>query len=716
MKKVLVFVACMAMLTSCVRDIETRGNQQGSVNEEANSFDFSTVQSVNLAVDYSAFNAPTCIQFSVYSENPFEGSNESMTLRQDIKPVFEAYTDKNGKFNDQIKLPAYAKQLYVVTGNFFVSENLMTAEVNNGAASLVAENNANVAAARRASNRAGESTKSLATLYQLSYEVDVQTGDKTDKQVYKEWQTPLGTWNSESGRPDYLMDQTKADERLLFTEEETQGLYETVTNALSANKACNPKFLSEADLIVTKESEVAVSFLGSTTCWNNTLGYYYYNESNKPARPEDVNIIMLFPNTQDGHWSRTWMPTPNFYGNIALERGDVVQLIYYPNIANGDLSGATTKFPQGTRIGFILKSNGWGMQKTQGTKKFFNSYNGFTRTKEAALSRQYNVWGASTDGLSYCNTEGLKEDDCKIKNPEGLSRTAKFAYESPEGKEYAIVSFEDACNDEDFDDVVLALKPADVFQELPKVEEKKVSTTGVYGFEDLWPSKGDYDLNDALVETTHEVAYSVKTGTTNYKIFQETFYLTTYQNYVELRSGLALTLETKQNPASIVMKKVDPQTKDTTEVSFQKDGNNYLLTEDIKAELGTTYILEINYKKPGFSKASDVATVKPFIYRNEGNGRWEVHIPFEAPTSKMIMGYFGTVDDKSDPLQDKYYVRNGNYPFAFYLHGVNIDSFRETLLARENESIMISDLYPDFLPWVISSGAEHTDWYLNPKK
>lgn len=717
MRKVVLFAAVITLFVSCVKDIEVRGSQPGSENGEANSFDFSTVQNINLSVDYSAYHAQTPVLFSVYSENPFNGSDESMSLREDIRPVYEAYTDRDGKFNDEVKLPAYAKKLYVVTGNFFITDPLMTADVTSGSVSLVAENYSSSAdASRRAARRAGELTNSLETLYQLSYEVNVATGDKTDTQIYKEWQTPLGKWDRESGRPDYLMDKSTADPRLLFTEEETQGLYETVTNALAANKTCNPKYLSPADLVLVKESEVALSFLGGVTCWNNTLGYYYYDEAHKPASTKDVNIIMLFPNTQDGTWSRSWMSNPNFYGNIALERGDVVKLMYYPNIANGDLSGATTKFPKGTRIGFIMKSNGWGMQKTQGDKKFFNSYNGGPNRKEMPLSRQYNVWGASTDGLSYCNTEGLNPNDCKIQNPDGLSRTAKFAYESPEGKEYAIIGFEDACNDEDFDDVIIALKPADVFQELPKIEEKKVSTTGVYGFEDLWPSRGDYDLNDALVEVTHEKTFSVKTETTDYKIFQETFYLTTDQNYVELQSGLALTLKTKENPSSIIMKKVNPATKDTTEAHFVLDGNTYLLTDNIKAELGTTYILELNYELPGLEKISNVAEIKPFIYRTEGTGRWEVHIPFEAPTSKMITSYFGTMDDKSVPSEGKYFVRSGNYPFAFYLEGANLDNFKETLLLRSNESVKIDELYPSFLPWVLSNGTEHADWYLYPRE
>ena len=717
MKKIVIFAAVLALVASCKdKDVFDAEAYEAL---KSNTFNFATIQEVNLSVDYSAYHVYGPVFFSVYAENPFEGSEESIKLKQNVKPVFEAYTDAKGKFNESVKLPAYAQDLYVVTGNFFVAENLLSATVKDGQAQLVAGLGDDTPAEARRSARASKmyapASTSLETLYQLSYEVDVKTGDKTDVQVYKEWMTPLGSWDSESGRPNYLLDKSTADPRLYFTDEEMEGLYETVANALVANETCQEDFRKQADLTVERESEISVAFLGSMTCWNNTLGYYYYNDTNKPTVPMDLNIIMLLPNTQDGHWKRDWCTNPKFYGNIAMNRGDVVKLMYYPNIANGDLSGATSVFPKGTKIGFIIKSNGWGMQKTRDGHKFFNSYNGLSRYSEAKLSRQYNVWGASTDGLSYCNTTGLNKNDCEYQNPEGQSRTAKFAYKNADGEEYAIVGFEDACNDLDYDDIVLALRPADAFKKLPEVEEKKTSSSGIYAFEDLWPSQGDYDMNDAMVEVTHEKTYSITLGSNDYKIKQETFMLTTYQNYVTIKSGLALTLDTKEAVSSIVMKKVDPETKDTTVANFIVDGNNYLLTDDITGELGTTYILEVNYKN-GFSKLDNAASIKPFIYRTESEGRWEVHIPFEAPTDKMIYSYFGTLDDRSVPSEGKFFVRDSDYPFAFYLDGVTIESFKETLLKRENEKVKISTLYPFFLPWVKSKGAEYADWYLHPSR
>jgi LruC domain-containing protein len=222
----------------------------------------------------------------------------------------------------------------------------------------------------------------------------------------------------------------------------------------------------------------------------------------------------------------------------------------------------------------------------------------------------------------------------------------------------------------------------------------------------LWPKKGDYDLNDAVVNAKHEKEFN-----NNGKITKETFYLTTYQNYVTLTSGLALTLETKKSPSKINLRKIANGSTVEEEASFIKDGDVYYLTSDFKGELGSTYILELVYNTP-LNSSAELASIKPFIYRSEGDMNWEVHIPMEAPTTKMKTSYFGTADDCSDPSKGLYFVREGNYPFAFYLHGVNINVFEETILKRENESKRIDEFFPGFLEWSTSNGTKNQDWYL----
>ena len=703
-------IASMAALTlmavSCKdKDLyDPDAQKPGEQKVEANTFDFSTIQDVNLTVDYSAFNTYGPVFFSVYSENPFVGEGDNEQLDENITPIYEDYTAADGKFNMNIQLPAYAQQLFVVTGNFFVSDYLIVADVVNGVANAVATK----ADAARGITRSDDDsepvvlTNDVSAMPQLSFIVD-GSGASTGERIYKDWLTPLGSWDAKSGAPSYIIKPGDVRDELICSPDEIEGLFSAVGQALDANKACNEEYRNHADLTLEKESEVTITMLGGNTCWNSSLGYYYYMEDEEPQSPADLNVIMLFPNTQDGLWTKL-KGNQSFNGNIGVKRGDAVQLKYYPNIANGgDTSEATNIFPKGIKIGFILKTNAWAMQG--------DSYgiSGYGDSK-----RKYNVWATSTNKASYCRVPVNDEGAYKYPNPNGESRSAKFAYNAPNGDKYAIITFEDACNDQDYDDVVFALKPVNSFTPLPEIEDKKTTTVGVYAFEDLWPAKGDYDLNDAVIDFKHEKLMSKLTTEKEFKISQETFYLTTYQNYVTLTSGLAVMLNLPTNVgANVVLKKKTKDAETAVETEFETVDNVIYLTNDIKAELGTTYIIVVNYEKGQVNR--NLASVQPFIFRKEdANLNWEMHIPFEAPTTKMNTAYFGTGDDASNIEAKRYFVRGGDYPFAFFLYGAKIESFMETILKRENESKTIDFVYPDFMEWSVSKGAQKPNWYLRP--
>ena len=690
-----------------------RADNQGNDTEKVNEFNFSTVSDVALTVDYSAYNPGAPVFFRVFNENPFKDDELDPT----IKPVYSNYTDGNGRFSQTVELPSYATDLYVFTGDFFVEEQLMNVKVTGSSATAVAEGVQKQAARRRASLSTGVLTHSLETLYQLSYEVDFVTGEKlADKQIYNEWKTWLGDWDAGSGRPDYLVkDDDPQRAALTFDDEDMHGIRQSIAAAVVRKEICPAVFRQSSDLTLKEPSVISVAMVGSNTCWNNCLGYYYY-QGDAPTDPKDIHVIMLFPNTQDGHSQKVREKGNNYYGNIALDRGDAVELIYYPHIAENSMEDATPIFPKDTKIGFLLKSNGWGMQKPQGNKKFFNSYK--SAKGGVTIARQYNSWSASTDGLSYCepNEEQNVYDkgSMQIPNPERASRTAKFAYVK-DGQQYAIVAFEDGANDEDYGDVILALKPVGVFQELPVPTSRTATTEGVYAYEDLWPSAGDYDMNDAVVGVKEDRVLTMFTYKNKTYMTKQIFNLYTDQNYVEKKSGLALTLETRSDavPTSIEMKKILPGTEEAVPAEFVQDGNVYLLTDNIKKELHTTYILELTYE--GGIQDIKAAKIKPFIYRDEAdNKRWEVHIPMEAPTEKMNTSYFGMFSDMSEPEQGLYYVGSGNYPFAFYLSGVSIDAFKDNILLRANEQKAIDEFFPQFIEWSTSNGKKCKDWYLHP--
>ena len=195
-----------------------------------------------------------------------------------------------------------------------------------------------------------------------------------------------------------------------------------------------------------------------------------------------------------------------------------------------------------------------------------------------------------------------------------------------------------------------------------------------------------------------------------YKTIRESFSFTTYQNYAALHSGLAFTFSLADNPTNIVFKKRPRGKSEFVDANFtvEDDNNVVILTNDINNEIGTEYLVEVTYE----NGTTNRTTVKPFIFRNtEGGKRLEIHLPFEAPTAKVDESFFGTEDDLSNPAEGIYYVRAGNYPYAFYLANGDIESFKNTLLNSAFERKPVDTVYPKFLEWSTSKGTRATDWY-----
>lgn len=721
-------VACILFIgASCSDTDEFFDKEKQTDTKEANYFDFSTTQEVDLIVDYSEFQANIPVFFSVYRENPIKNEfSINEYFDESIKPLFSGYTGKDGKFDETITLPAYAKVLHVVTGNFLVGLRRNVTSVENGEARVIVKNPLPKSSKKNAPRRVVGTGTQTTDLSKMTHLYKTSDGE----QVYKEWATPLGTWDSNSGRPSYLLDkddQNLIDKGLAFTEEEFTGMYATACAALNSGTDLKESYRQASDLTLIKDSEVSITALGSSTCWNSTLGYYYYT-GDAPTNKMDLNIIMIFPNTQDGEWPRGNYPNNKYNGNIGTIRGDVIQLKYYPPTSDGgiDLTKETTIFPEGTKIGFILKTNAWG----QRGKDY--AVNGYTTSSYYAKK---NIWASSTDGLSYAPDGG------KFPNPDGEARSAKFSYTAPNGNKYVIVSFEDACDDKDYDDLMFALNPANAFDfgDEAQIESRKSYDWEVWAFEDLWPSKGDYDMNDAVIEIRHEMEYySHGNLSSDEMLSNEAFYLTTYRNYVTRENGLGFKItwvsgfSTKNDLATIYLKKILPnQTEPVPVAQFMNNGNKYyfmpefsklsdnvfLLTNDISKELGASYVVEVTYTKA--RSASGVSSIKPFIYRpanskdNPYNFRWEVHIPKDQPVDKGNESLYKSQPQENSTSSNPYYGI-GYYPYAFQLKGVDISNFENTILKRSNESRPIDEFFPGFIEWSTSKGKTNTDWYLHP--
>lgn len=188
---------------------------------------------MRLNVDYSAFKTYGPVFFGVYTQNPIITVEDAPDdqWNEAVTPIFEDYTEANGKYSATIELPTYAQHLYIATGNFFTGMHLMEADVQNGTVSAVAKNN-NVASSRAAtrSDNPGEPTDNISKL-KMGYTADGKT------KIYQDWKNWLGSWNSESGRPYYLLDKSTAKPELIISDSEMENLYSIVSTTFKSGSA-----------------------------------------------------------------------------------------------------------------------------------------------------------------------------------------------------------------------------------------------------------------------------------------------------------------------------------------------------------------------------------------------------------------------------------------------------------------------------------------------
>lgn len=615
--------------------------------KEFNDFDYTTEQDITLQISYLNMGGiQASVDFEVYDQMPIEETEYTLVKKEGVEPIYADRTENDGTFNKKLPFPTYAKTLYIYTHAFY-AQTLLTAKVENGIAVATDEIKDDARAVTVGSRAAN------------NYCIPVKD---------EGWLTWLGAYDSDRG---YIKYTYTGD--LAYTLKEAANLYAIQSNVIYSGdgKNCPQEYRASTDMYIGEAAEIAITLLGGNTCWNSSMGYYYYKEGETPTSLDNANVILIFPNTQDGQWSNDKTTAQKYQG---VNRGTSVLLKYYPNIANNSKEGETTVFPAGYRIGFVLATNGW-------TGRLPNFQ--FQEKKYRA---------ATSKGLSIKNNG----------EPYAEPRTAVYRYVN-ESINAVMFSFEDHDNDQNFSDVVFTLKsnPIDAIEDIPEISNNTTTVKtvkGTYAFEDLWPKAGDYDMNDVIVLSRYEKKYDASVD--NKGIYEESFIFKTLENKANNQNGLGFTLVNGGSNTFITL------TIDGQEAEYQKEGDVFLLTDNVKKYMGKDYKLTFKYKEAVKNKGE--ASNKPFIWKNSENGNWEVHIAQEAPTPLADHSYFNTEDDAS--TGDKYYVRTGNYPFAFFLSGATETDISQ-LLEPVNESKPIDELYPNYGKWVSTGGMTNQDWY-----
>ena len=694
-KSSLIAVATVLLALSGCSDHSVYGPQTELDEKEYNSFDFSTINNnVAVNIEYSV-NLEAGVFFSIYDQEPGSWVENAYVLKDGIQPLYSGWTSKDGTFSASLSLPSYLKKVYVYTPAMF-STRVMEAEVNGSQINAIEANYAAQAITRgKGGNGHGshrpapgepgydENNKPQQPTSNKNYSYMVK-GTQNRPTEYNDgnWYDWLVTYNEQGMlyNESLIGNNDKNDADLYLGKKLAGDLYEVHQAVINVNqKECPQELRSEYDMLITKEGEIAINFLGGSTCWNSSLGYYVYRDGEKPASLAEANVVLVFPNTQDGFKTNSY----NGETTKGAFTGDCVKLKYYPNIASGSQEGATYKFPAGYRIGFVLATNAWS-------------------NRIPGWGPNYRVRSATSSGLSV-DRNGNEFD---------VPRTAVYKYTDKNKKDYIMVSFEDNTHDNNFSDVVFTLTTRATIDKIPDVDPKVEvnELKGIYAFEDLWPAKGDYDMNDVMTKSTYTKLVDSKN-----KIYEESYTFKTYGNYATLVSGLAVRLDgvSATDKLEFYVKSADEEKFSVLKTTYDTNDKVVVLANDVNNNKGAEYKVKVIHAEESPVEKQTIEA-EPFIFRAENSSDavawWEVHLTGYKPTSKMNFGYFNTGDDCSQPDKDIFYVRKGNYPFAFFLAGAT-DEDLKPMLDPDNESTPINELYSGYSDWVTNNGTTNTDWY-----
>lgn len=245
---------------------------------------------------------------------------------------------------------------------------------------------------------------------------------------------------------------------------------------------------------------------------------------------------------------------------------------------------------------------------------------------------------------------------------------------------------------------------------------------GTLAYEDLWPSKGDYDFNDLVID------YRFKTITNGSNHIVETFATFTIKAFgASFENGFGFQLGNNTIASSAIVS--------VTGYDLQEGYINLAANGIESSQSMPTIIVYDNafniMQHPGIGIGVNTETSAPYvepetidIYIDYTDGVYtltelaiadfnpfiivnlvrevEVHLPDYPPTSLANQALFGSNDDDSNPATTKYYKTVSNLPWAIHIP----EPFDYPI-----EKTEITSAYLKFAEWAESGGALFPDWY-----
>ncbi len=454
------------------------------------------------------------------------------------------------------------------------------------------------------------------------------------------------------------------------------------TNATTAH----PEYFAadvSPHILLDEDADVFMTFMHEGAGYKNSLGFFDFADfASLPDDPTSLTRTIVFPNL-------------SFPSAGELQTDDALQL---------------GSFTAGTYIGTFLVSNGWVSGSTVSeTKPVLYS----PRKYEPAAGAQV---VALYDGISGKIVVGYED----ILRPGGDMdfNDAIFLLETNPPDLFNTDSLYHLTEPIDDDGDGVPDEEDDYPEDGDRAFNNYYPAEGVYGtlaFEDNWPSKGDYDFNDIVLDYNYNQVTNASNEVVDIKgSFKLRAVGAGFHNGCGVQFPFDASNYTSMNNNGNGTIYVDNTTTKAVVILFQDafslmqepagDPSTWINTVESEpyvtpAEFSFTYTLSTPLDVAGLS---ELPPYNPFIYVNNDRNK-EIHLPDYPPTSQGAASpYWGTVDDDSNPATGRYYKTAMNLPWAINI----VESWDYPIELKQ-----ITWAYLKFAAWAESGGTEHTDWY-----
>lgn len=494
--------------------------------------------------------------------------------------------------------------------------------------------------------------------------------------------TRLGTWNLTNGKPNYL-----------------QSINDVVSNTFLNNvNAFLPSRVSlltrypnllddnfyRRNILTTNLCDVYITFVKEGAGQRNVMFYYTYNVNNPPTSVAAIDsLIIIYPNT-------------SFTGSGGdLATGNKVKIgtfgkdtvIAFGIIADGYDNSTGNILPLGSR--FIFYGN-----------KEFNP-------EISDQYRQHLVFVYEPSSQRFV----LGFEDVN-RNPTGTSDNdfEDVVYYATVNN-ISNISLDKIANipgttDSDNDGV------DDVNDDYPTDPLKafnnyfpSANKTATVAYEDLWYFRGDYDMNDVVMD----MRTNAITNSSNKLVRFEAKYCLRASGG-SLKTAFAIQYPIARSKIANLVGGTIEGDKTNATIQIYDDVRQYQQTWNTVQDVGYNDSVNFNlsFDVTALVDISEfgIGLHDPFVWLNEaGKGRnYEIHLPGKNPTSTATYPLLGLGDDDTQLLGTKKYLSKNNLPWA-----IAIPERFDYPYEQQN----ITQAYLNFANWAQSGGANFRDWYLN---